>query len=217
MPPPDQPAPHFVTCLCTQCKGAIEFDASDFAEGETRQAECPLCSLETTLFVPPASEQDASLATGSIIATEDLPAAPPTIAEVRQAELANKISEVKTLMRARLESGRPVFLYDSIYVPVDSQLLDDEFADEFDVSILRQLGLLGWDVVQAVPKTKGIGLENIGTNTLMSSVWGGGIGGNIMGVHIIIKKSVSPRDLTDDPADEVGRFISQHLSDFLSE
>jgi len=98
-------------------------------------------------------------------------------------------------LRARLERGQSAFLYDSVFVPVDSQLLDDEFASEFDVSILRKLGLLGWEIVQAVPRTKGIGLENIGTDTLFGSKWAGGVGGNVMGVHIIIKKLCQPATL----------------------
>jgi hypothetical protein len=121
------------------------------------------------------------------------------------------------MLRARLESGKPVFLFDSVYVPVDSKLLDDEFADEFNVSLLRKLGLLGWDVVQVVPRTIGIGLQNRGTDTWLSEAWGGGVGGNVMGVHIIIKKTVSASDFTDDPADEVGNFIRNHLEDFLGE
>jgi hypothetical protein len=124
---------------------------------------------------------------------------------------------MKDLMRSQLQSGKPVFLYDSIFVPVDSVLDEDNLADEFNLSTLRRLGLTGWDVVQAVPRTIGIGLKNVGTDTLFGEKWGGGIGGNVMGVHIIIRKSLSPSDLTDDPADKVGEFISEHLSDFLSE
>jgi len=121
------------------------------------------------------------------------------------------------MLRARLESGKAAFLYDSVFVAVDSQILDEEFASEFDVSILRKLGLMGWEIIQAVPRTKGIGLENIGTDTLFGSKWAGGIGGNVMGVHIIIKKTLSASDLTDDPADEVGKFIRNHLEEFLAE
>lgn len=44
--------PHFVVCPCQNCNGHIEFDASDFAKGETRQAECPHCHMETTIFAP---------------------------------------------------------------------------------------------------------------------------------------------------------------------
>jgi hypothetical protein len=196
---------HFATCRCQHCNKEIEFDASQLAEGETSNADCPHCGLETILSVLP----------------NDPPAIPPTLAEVQEAELEQfkiqKIIQIKALMRSRLESGKPAFLYDSIYVPVDSQLLDNEFANEFDVSMLRKLGVLGWDIVQAVPKTKGIGLENIGTDTMFGSKWAGGVGGNVMGVHIIIKKSISLGDLTDDPDDEAGTFIRSHLNDFLSE
>ena len=121
-------------------------------------------------------------------------------------------------MRNRLDIGKPVFLYDSVFMPVDSEILDKKFADGFDVAILRKLGLLGWDVVQAVPKTKGIGLENVGTQTtIFGSMWAGGVGGNVMGVHVIIKKTLSVTDITDDPADEVGEFIRTHIRDFVRE
>jgi len=43
---------NFVTCQCRHCDGHIEFDASDFAKGETRTVECPHCKLETIIFVP---------------------------------------------------------------------------------------------------------------------------------------------------------------------
>jgi hypothetical protein len=196
--------PRLVTCRCHYCDGELEFDASGFNDGDNCTLTCPHCQTETTVIIPPP--------------------VPPTIEEIakaKQAELEKfqiqKIIQIKTMLRARLESGKSAFLYDSVFVPVDSQLLDDEFASEFDVSILRKLGLLGWEIVQAVPRTKGIGLENIGTDTLFGSKWAGGVGGNVMGVHIIIKKTVSASDLTDDPADEVGNFIRNHLEEFLAE
>jgi hypothetical protein len=201
--------PRLVKCRCHYCEGDIEFDANGFNEGDNRTLTCPHCQTETTATIPPL-----------VIP----PPVPPTIEEIekaKQAELEQfkiqKIIQIKTMLRARLESGKSAFLYDSVFVPVDSQILDEEFASEFDVSILRKLGLLGWDVVQAVPKTKGIGLENIGIDTLFGSKWAGGVGGNVMGVHIIIKKTVSASDLTDDPDDEVGNFIRNHSSDFLTE
>jgi hypothetical protein len=201
--------PRLVKCCCHYCEGEIEFDASGFSEGQNCTLTCPHCQTETTATIPPL-----------VIP----PPIPPTIEEIekaKQAELEKltiqKIVQVKSMLRARLESGKPVFLFDSVYVPVDSKLLDDEFADEFNVSLLRKLGLLGWDVVQAVPRTMGIGLQNRGTDTWLSEAWGGGVGGNVMGVHIIIKKTVSASDLTDDPDDEVGNFICNHLSDFLTE
>jgi hypothetical protein len=201
--------PRLVKCRCHYCEGDIEFDAKGFNEGDNCTLTCPHCQTETTATIPPL-----------VIP----PPVPPTIEEIekaKQAELEKltiqKIVQVKSMLRARLESGKPVFLFDSVYVPVDSKLLDDEFADEFNVSLLRKLGLLGWDVVQVVPRTIGIGLQNRGTDTWLSEAWGGGVGGNVMGVHIIIKKTVSASDFTDDPADEVGNFIRNHLEDFLGE
>ena len=77
---------------------------------------------------------------------------------------------------------------------------------------------MGWEIVQAVPKTKGIGLENVGTQTtIFGSMWAGGVGGNVMGVHVIIKKSLSVSDITDDLDDEVGEFICNHIDDFVPE
>jgi hypothetical protein len=197
--------PRFVTCRCQHCDNGIEFDASGFNEMENCSLICPHCQTETAVTIPPRP-----------------PPIPPTLEEIERGKLAaseqitiEKILQIKALLRNRLASGKSAFFFDSLYVPVDSQLLDGEFANEFDVSTLRRLGLLGWDVVQAVPRTKGVGLENIGTDTLFGSKWAGGVGGNVMGVHVIIKKQISASDLiTDDPDDEVGNFIRTHLEDF---
>jgi len=208
MTPPQDESPRFVTCRCQDCDGRFEFDAKGYNAGEQFTVTCPHCQAETTATIP----------------TVGPPPLPPTIKECEEAKQADleqfktqKICQIKSMLRARLESGKAAFLYDSVFVAVDSQILDEEFASEFDVSILRKLGLMGWEIIQAVPRTKGIGLENIGTDTLFGSKWAGGIGGNVMGVHIIIKKTLSASDLTDDPADEVGKFIRNHLEEFLAE
>ena len=197
--------PRLVFCLCRHCAAVIEFDSSQAGEVTV----CPHCDMETTLLVPPISEQK-----------ENAPAVPPTVEEVER-ELEQfklqKIIKIKNSMRARLKSGKPTFLCDSIFVPMNPILDEKNLADEFNLSILRRLGLNGWDIVQAIPRTTGIGLKNEGTKALFDGKGGGGVGGNVMGVHIIIKKSLSARDLTDDPADEVGEFIRGHLNDFSTE
>lgn len=45
-------SPQYVTCHCQHCDGGIEFDASDFENGEARTVDCPHCQVETTIFVP---------------------------------------------------------------------------------------------------------------------------------------------------------------------
>ncbi|MDR3573592.1 MAG: hypothetical protein P4L50_07015 [Anaerolineaceae bacterium] len=198
---------NLVVCPCHLCGGGIEFDSSQVGESVT----CPHCNAETVLFVPPASESEGN----------PPPLPPPTIEEIKFAEAeqrtVQKIIQIKSMLRERLEGGRPAFLYEKVFLPVDSEILDKQFTGEFDVGIIRRLGLLGWEVIQAVPKTKGIGLENVGTQTtIFGSMWAGGVGGNVMGVYIILKKPLSAVDITDDPADEVGEFIRSHLSDFAA-
>ncbi len=221
--------PRLVFCLCRHCAAVIEFDSSQAGEVTV----CPHCDMETTLLVPPISEQkeNAPAVTPAIGEVkpdllqsseqkENASAVPPTVEEVER-ELEQfklqKIIKIKNSMRARLKSGKPTFLCDSIFVPMNPILDENNLADEFNPSILRRLGLMGWDIVQAIPRTTGIGLKNEGTKALFDGKGGGGVGGNVMGVHIIIKKSLSARDLTDDPADEVGEFIRGHLNDFSTE
>jgi hypothetical protein len=45
---------NYVTCKCQNCDGGIEFDASNFAQGETCTIDCPHCHLETIIFAPPS-------------------------------------------------------------------------------------------------------------------------------------------------------------------
>ena len=226
---PTNEPPRLVFCLCPHCAAVIEFDSSQAGEVTV----CPHCDMETTLLVPPISEQKENSPAvppafeevkpellQSFEPKENPPAVPPTVEEVER-ELEQfkiqKIIKIKTLMRARLKSGKPTFLCDSIFVPMNPMLDENNLADEFNLSILRRLGLMGWDIVQAIPRTTGISLKIEGADALFGGKGGGGIGGNVMGVHIIIKKSLSARDLTDDPADEVGDFIRSHLSDFSTE
>ena len=42
-------------CPCQNCNGHIEFEADGFQPGTTTQ--CPLCKLETVLFIPPIAGQ----------------------------------------------------------------------------------------------------------------------------------------------------------------
>ncbi len=194
-------SPRVLTCECLQCKGQIEFDAAGIKSDEVVSLECPNCHAETTATIPP-TEDEIEHAKHERARLE------------AQQVMIQQVMQVKESLRARLQSGKPVFLYDSVFVPVDSVLNQESLADKFDLTILRQLGLAGWDIVQAVPKTIGVALTNTSFGSSMGETWGAGIGGNVMGVHVIIKKSLSFSDLTDDLQDEVGQFILSHLQDF---
>jgi hypothetical protein len=122
-----------------------------------------------------------------------------------------RIVEIKGLMQTRLQARKPIFLYDSIYIPVDSILFDEQMSQGFDISVVRNLGFSGWEVVQVIPRTIGVGLKNTSFGSTMGDTWGAGSGGNVAGVHLVIKKSISIDDITDDMDDEVARYIRSNF------
>ncbi|WP_145093168.1 hypothetical protein [Anatilimnocola aggregata] len=80
---------------------------------------------------------------------------------IEEAEARSRVEAIKNRLQSRLREGHSVFLYDTVYLPVDSELLGEQMNIGFDIPGVRKLGLLGWEVVQVVPRTVGIGLENI--------------------------------------------------------
>ena len=120
---------------------------------------------------------------------------------MRQEELAHqqKIEESIRAVRERVTAGQRAFLHQSLYLSVNSVILGEETAADFDIDMLRQLGLAGWDVVAVVPRTMGIALENKSVDPFGPVSYGGGVGGNVVGVYIIIRKEVTPALDSDEP------------------
>lgn len=90
----------------------------------------------------------------------------------------------------RVESGQEAYIYECIYIPVDSIIGEEQPAPLFNITILKHMGLMGWDIVSVVPRTIGIAYTNqtvAFANTGFKS-WAGGMGGNVIGVHVILKK-----------------------------
>lgn len=100
----------------------------------------------------------------------------------------------------RVESGQKAYLYEDVYLPVDSIINENPVCSFFDISILRTFGLDGWDVVAVIPRTIGVGLTNVSVGSATGHTWGGGIGGNVVGVHIVLRKEIFFGEKTDlDP------------------
>ena len=109
--------------------------------------------------------------------------------------------------------GQRVFIYHSEYLSVDSVLMDGSAGDPPDLTVIRHMGLTGWEVVQAVPRTMGIGLTNASIGSTMGETWGGGVGGNVIGVYLLLKKEL---DFTRDVAgaaqrDELVEYLSSYF------
>lgn len=104
-------------------------------------------------------------------------------------------------LKSKIASGEKIFLYDSIYIPVDSIVNQETLLKEFSLDVLRKVGLQGWEVVGIIPRTLGVSLTNslIGPTPGSSpESWGAGLGGNVMGVHIILQMEASQRNISDD-------------------
>lgn len=104
-------------------------------------------------------------------------------------------AERAELLRKRAENGNRVFLYESLYIPVDSKIDDQQMCNTFDIDALRELGLLGWEILQVVPRTIGMSLINknlVGGLSTGVDAYAGGIGGVVVGVHVILRREVEP-------------------------
>jgi hypothetical protein len=127
----------------------------------------------------------------------------------------NIISSRVKEFQQRIEQGEKIFLYSKVYIPVDSKVGSETFADDFEIGRLKYFGFYGWDVVAVVPKTLGVGLSNEAIHTAYKT-WGGGMGGNVVGVYIILRKEVSSQQ---PPLSEeyLNRYFNDNLVYFMTE
>ena len=103
-------------------------------------------------------------------------------------------------------------LYEDIYLPVDSQIVDEAINKDFSIGSLRRMGFDGWDVVAVIPRTFGIALTNTSFGSSSGETWGAGVGGNVVGVYIVLKKEVSAQhNVSDEFLDE---YVTRNLEDF---
>lgn len=148
-------------------------------------AECPRCGKDVSIWgrdlvsgvcndcikaeVREAKRQEAAKQTAMTQAARDHAAAEAAKLEQR---VCDRVVKLKQSMLRRLEAGLQVIVYHSIYLPVDSVLLDEPLSRQFDTAGLFQMGLQGWEAIQVVPRTVGVGLEN----TSLGSALGAGHG-----------------------------------------
>jgi len=110
-------------------------------------------------------------------------------AAVEQDRRTSALTSAKQAIRNRLSRGERVYLYASNYIDVDSELMGNSVGS-FNIDSLRKFGLTGWEIIQIIPKTVGIALENKYMVSPTQGTYGGGIGGNVVGVHVLMKKEV---------------------------
>lgn len=107
-----------------------------------------------------------------------------------------------------VRNGEVRYIYDAVYVEVDSILMK-EFG-VFDIRALATMGWLGWKIEAVVPRTLGIALENENLQTKLNT-FGGGVGGHILGVHVLISL-----ELRQDNLEKLDAELRNNLRDFCS-
>lgn len=108
-----------------------------------------------------------------------------------QQTIDRRIEEIRNI----LEQTNQYTLYVKHYLPVDAQVETVTTADVFDVEPLNVYGAAGWRLVSFVPKTLGLGLTNEANNLTSTKSWGGGIGGNVIGVYAVLELVVTTETL----------------------
>ena len=124
------------------------------------------------------------------------------------------VSSRVQLLKQKIASGEKVVLYESVYLPVDSKVADEIITENFSISSLRKLGFDGWDIVAVVPRTLGVALTNVSYGASAGRTWGAGLGGNVVGVHIVVKKEISSQNNVSD--EEFWEYFDRNLTDFLT-
>jgi len=113
-------------------------------------------------------------------------------AVAHEAERAALIAEEKARINQEVAGGGVLYLHKTEFVPVDSFLGDVDFTPNvYDDTSIRIAGLEGWRVVGVVPKTFGTALIN---NEGFNKVWGGGLGGAVVGVYVLLELEVSSKN-----------------------
>lgn len=113
--------------------------------------------------------------------------------KLRAEEIERRIEAWRAEIEKSGAGSHDLTAYHSIYLPVDSIIMGKTVAD-FDISPLRAFGLMGWKIVAVIPRTEGEGLKNFSTGSTIGETWGAGMGGNVLGVHVLLERPIRALD-----------------------
>ncbi len=124
----------------------------------------------------------------------------------REAERRAQIQERVEIIESTVALGRAAYLLESLYLPVDSVVNDLVYSHSFEVDPVRAYLMRGWEPCGVVPRTKGEGLRNVTKALLSDTTWGGGMGGNVTGVHLLLRYKIEPETLEASRATMLDHF-----------
>ena len=184
---------------CKRCGKKIGFLAPKFFSEKYRGYLCAQCQQEEREKQKQIVEQKKKEAQRAYYSLQD--------------EIVKNTVEKMLL---KIDEGEKIFLYERVYISVDSQVMEKLLTQMFDIADLIEFGMEGWRMVGVVPKTIGVALTNITSGTYtQGETWGAGIGGNIAGVYILLEREVSK----GRPASSsfLGEYVRRHVLDFATD
>jgi hypothetical protein len=107
---------------------------------------------------------------------------------------------------AALAPHKPLFLYQRVFRPVDSNVDKALLAPSFTLDKVEELGAQGWQLVGIVPRTVGVALTNVSIGSVSGNSWGAGMGGNIDGVYMVMQLTVTVENI-----DSLRSTIGEHF------
>ena len=100
-----------------------------------------------------------------------------------EAETKRKFTEKVLGARSRVQKGRKVFIYKSLFLPLGEILGDSLDGEAVDIPALSEVGLEGWEVVNFIPKR--------------GSLLVGNADEHFTGAYFILRKEVTPDDIAE--------------------
>lgn len=100
-----------------------------------------------------------------------------------QAEEKRKRAEKIKGARGRIQKGRKVYVYSSLFLPLSEMLGDSPDGEPVDISALDDVGLEGWEVINFIPKRGGLLVANADAH--------------FTGAYFILRKELTTEDVEE--------------------
>ena len=99
------------------------------------------------------------------------------------AEQKRRRAEKVNGARGRIQKGRKVYLYNSLFLPLGEMLGDSPDGEAVDIPALDDVGLEGWEVVNFIPKRGALMVANADAH--------------FTGAYFILRKELTAEDITE--------------------
>jgi hypothetical protein len=100
-----------------------------------------------------------------------------------EAEEKRKFADKVLGARGRVQKGRKVFIYKSLFLPLGEMLGDSPDGEAVNIPALDDVGLEGWEVVNFIPKRGSLLVSNADEH--------------FTGAYFILRKEVTPDDIAE--------------------